>query len=109
LKKKADQIKTLALTETSQLEEKPKSHSPIQQNNNKQGVAWKVETRASLCCQQEQTKQEAASLEQEINKTLLEISHLEQEAKSLKEKLHSVRPKTPLMDEEKQEIIKSLI
>jgi hypothetical protein len=90
------------------LEEKRKSRSPVQQNNTKHGVAWKVETRASLCRQQEQTTQEVASLEQ-IKKSRLEISHLEQEAKILKEKSHSAHPKTPLMDKEKQEIIKSLI
>jgi hypothetical protein len=47
------------------LEEKRKLRSPVKQNNNtKHGVTWKVETRASLRRQQEQTTQEAASLEQ---------------------------------------------
>jgi hypothetical protein len=109
LQNEADQIETLVLTETRQLEEKRKLRSPIQQiNNTKHGVAWKVETRASLCRQQEQTTQEVASLEQ-IMKTRLEISRLEQEAKVLKEKLRSAHPETPLTDKEKQDIIKSLI
>jgi hypothetical protein len=53
-------------------------------------------------------RQDVASLEQ-TKKTRLEISCLEQEAKILKEKLHSARPETPLTDKEKQETIKSLI
>jgi hypothetical protein len=51
-----------------------------------------VETRASLRRQQEQTMKEVESLEQ-IKKTRLEISRLEQEAKLLEEKLHSAVPK----------------
>jgi uncharacterized membrane protein YgaE (UPF0421/DUF939 family) len=82
--------------------------SPVQQYNTKHGVAWKVETKASLRRQQEQTTQEVASLEQ-TKKTHLEISRLKQEAKILEEKSHSAHPKTPLTDKEKQEIIKSLI
>jgi hypothetical protein len=67
-----------------------------------------VETRASLCRQQEQMTQEAASLEQ-IKKTRLEISHLEQEAKIIKEKSHSARSETPLLNKKKQDVINSLI
>jgi hypothetical protein len=91
------------------LEEKRKVRSPIKQINKiKHGVTWKVETRASLRCQQEQMTQEAASLEQ-IKKTHLEISCLEQEAKILKEKSQSARSETHLTDKERQDIIKSLI
>jgi hypothetical protein len=90
------------------LEEKWKLRSPVKQiNNTKHGVAWKVETRASLRHQQEQTTQEAASLEQ-IKKTRLEISHLEQEAKILEEKSQSAHSETHLTDKERQDIIKSL-
>jgi hypothetical protein len=91
------------------LEEKRKSRSPVKQTDNtKHDAAWKVETRASLRRQKEQTTQAATSLEQ-IKKTRLEISRLEQEAKIIEEKSHSARPEHPLLDEEKQDIINSLI
>jgi hypothetical protein len=49
LQNEPDQIETLALTKTRRLEEKWKSRSPVQQNNTQHCVAWKLETRASLC------------------------------------------------------------
>jgi predicted secreted protein len=68
---KPNRIKTLALTETCCFENNCKSQSPLQQIQNKpeskQGFAWKVETQASLRCQQEQATQKAAS-DELINK-----------------------------------------
>jgi hypothetical protein len=106
-----DRIDILASTETRRLDNKRKSRTSPQQphirTENKQGFAWKVETRASLRRQKEQTALKVASDEQ-INKTRLKVSRLEQEAQLPQQQLHSARPEAPTTDEEKQEIIKSL-
>jgi hypothetical protein len=107
-----DRIEKLALTETRRFDDERKSRSPLQsspnKSENKQGVAWKVETRASLRRKQEQATKQAASQEQ-LNKVRIEVSRLEDEAKATHQKLLSARPEVPITSEEKQEIIQSLI
>jgi hypothetical protein len=127
LQPESQKIEELAIFETRKFENERKARSSSHQTappiiqwgrgmqrriqkspNITHGLAWQVDTRASIRRQQEQTAQHIEA-DTKAKQAKIELQRLTKEAKQMQETLQSSKPQTVLTPDEKQQLIASII